>query len=58
MKEKMKKIFRFIYKLAILGAIFSLYIFLFEDLFDVYDSLWYALCATFLTIIYLVKAEK
>ncbi len=32
-------------------ALFSLYIFLFGDFFDVGDSsVWYALCATFLTL--------
>jgi len=57
MKEKIKKIIPFIYKLAIVIAIFSLYGFLFGDFFEVYDPFWYAICATFLTVTYLRKQK-
>ncbi|MDP9249315.1 MAG: hypothetical protein M3M85_02285 [bacterium] len=58
MKEKIRKVFPFVYKLAILIAISSLYTFLFSDFFEVYDPAWYVVCATFLTVIWLKKALR
>lgn len=55
MKEKIKKIIPYVYKIAIVVAIVSLYNFLFSDFFEIYDSEWYVVCATFLTLIHLRK---
>lgn len=51
MIQKLKSLMPYLGKIAAVVAIFSLYVFLFEDFFDVYDmSGWYAICATYLTI--------
>lgn len=58
MKEKIIKIIKVLYKIAIVISIAVVYNFLFSDFFDIYNPGWYVVCATFLTVVYLREETK